>query len=235
MQKRTRILLIGRGRLAKHLTHWVGLYPELSLVQWNRSEPVSQLYDLISACDSIWLAISDSAIENFYLTHLKGKDKTVVHFSGTYYHPQLFCAHPLMSFTSELYSEKFYRQIHFVIDNSERLTDIMPYFENAFTRLSAEQKKLYHALCVVAGNLPQLLWSQAEHFFNQLQIPNGASHLYIQQITENYLSLKKGALTGPLVRGDQITIQNNIESLTVSPLLQKVYLAFHEAVKKDLL
>lgn len=232
MQTRTKVLLIGNGRLARHLSDWSGLYPELTLQQWNRSQPIKLLHDLISGCDYIWLAISDSAIENFYLTHLAGKNKITVHFSGTFYHPELFCAHPLMSFTQELYSVDFYRQIHFVVDNCEQLSEIMPAFENTFTRLTADEKKLYHSLCVVAGNFPQLLWSQAEKLFGQLQIPTRASDLYIRQITDNYLNLKGQALTGPLVRGDEPTIESNIESLRIAPQLQRVYLALREFKKE---
>jgi hypothetical protein len=230
-----KVLLIGNGRLARHLHQWSKSFDLLSVRQWNRSQPITLLPDLIQDCDFIWLAIKDDAIQKFYLDHLSDrKNKKIVHFSGSFYHPQLLCAHPLMSFSNELYSEELYRQIHFVIDNCAQLEEALPFFQNTFTRLSPEEKKLYHALCVISGNFPQLLWAQTEKIFGQLKIPTQASEVYIRQITSNYLSQKEAALTGPIVRGDRRTIESNTEALNVAPALQGIYKAFSQIEPKEL-
>ena len=72
-------LLIGSGRLARHLEHWVHLNkptshsislaestPEQKLLIWNRKDSIEQLNELSESADIIWLAISDKSIVPFF-------------------------------------------------------------------------------------------------------------------------------------------------------------------------
>ena len=75
-------LLIGSGRLARHLKH---LSVENSLNSsvenshyhyWDRSQSVQSLSPIIKSVTHIWLAISDQSIVPFYEQHLANKTKS---------------------------------------------------------------------------------------------------------------------------------------------------------------
>jgi hypothetical protein len=223
------ILLIGSGRLARHLAHWQTLNQNShQLLTWSRKEPVSELMSHLEKKPLIWLAISDSALIPFYNEYLAGKNLKVVHFSGALHHNSMMSAHPLMTFTETLFENSFYRKIHFTVSNCNELQEALPGFKNSYSKIFAAEKPFYHALCVAAGNFPQLLWNEVFRDAEHLKIPAEAFETYIRQVTENFIAQKSAALTGPLVRKDQVTIEKNIEALERDKKLQSVYKTFAE-------
>lgn len=221
------ILLIGSGRMARHLSHWNSLISNPNtLLFWNRQQNTAQLQSALNQCDQVWLAISDSSLVSFYETHLATTGLPVTHFSGAFHDERMTCAHPLMSFPQTLLPDTTYPKIHFVINGASSLHDLLPNFSNSFSILDAEKKALYHALCVLAGNFPQLLWNEVAQQMDILKLPPAALDLYIRQITENYLIGKESAITGPLVRKDFNTIEKNISSLKSHHKLNQIYTSF---------
>lgn len=221
------ILLIGSGRMANHLKHWNSLLDQPNrLLFWNRSQDTETLNKNLNQCDLIWLAISDSAIIPFFEEYLKNSKKAAVHFSGALSDERLLCTHPLMSFPQSLLPNDVYAKIHFVVNGVEKLQEALPGFTNAFSALSSDKKSLYHALCVLAGNFPQLLWNEATREMKNLNLPQEALDLYIDQITKNYLLTKEKSLTGPLVRKDYVTIEKNISALHDAEKLKNIYITF---------
>lgn len=236
MHNESSILLIGSGRLAKHLKHWNQLTGHTArLVTWQRNQDISQLKQYLNEKPLVWLAISDSSIIKFYEEHLaldvSGQNLRVVHFSGALHDSRLISAHPLMSFSENLFADSFYDQIHFVINNCENLQEALPGFKNPFTKIMSAQKAFYHALCVISGNFPQLLWSEIFKEADKLGIPEEAFEIYIKKITENFIELKEAALTGPLIRKDNITIEKNIAALENNLKLQNIYEIFAKEFK----
>ncbi|OFZ28737.1 MAG: hypothetical protein A2622_06545 [Bdellovibrionales bacterium RIFCSPHIGHO2_01_FULL_40_29] len=220
------ILLIGSGRLAKHLQHWNSLLEKPNtLLTWDRSQDPHALVKYLNQCHIVWLAIRDSAIIPFYETHLAGSDIPVVHFSGALTDRRLSWAHPLMSFPEGLLAQYVYHSISFAIGANTDLDQLLPGFKNSSFIVSDEHKPLYHALCVVAGNFPQLLWNEVDKSLAQLQIPDLAFQNYLSQVLQNFLTLKEKSLTGPLVRNDHLTINKNMASLNGTKL-QTIYAAF---------
>ncbi|MBC7467576.1 MAG: DUF2520 domain-containing protein [Bdellovibrio sp.] len=220
------ILLIGSGRLAKHLFYWNSLLEKPNqILTWDRSQDPHLLNKFLNQTTVVWLAISDAAIVPFFEKYLVGHDNRVVHFSGALHDPRLISAHPMMSFPSELMSESAYAEISFGITGASDLAAILPGFKNSFFVISAENKALYHSLCVVAGNFPQLLWVETEKKFSELQVPEKAFRTYITQVLNNYLALKKKSLTGPLIRKDVATVEKNQAALSGSKL-KSIYHAF---------
>ena len=229
MHTNSPVLLVGNGRLAKHLKYWNQLVqtPNQILV-WNREHSQDLLKNYIQQSSTIWLAISDSAILDFYNQHLADTDKTVVHFSGALHDERLISAHPLMTFANELFDKTVYEKIHFSITGTDSLQKALPSFANSFSQVSGENKSLYHALCVLAGNFPQLLWNETLKEFRNLNIPDSAVETYIQQVSANFIQQKEKALTGPLVRKDLKTIESNLQSLNKKPVLKNIYTNFNE-------
>jgi hypothetical protein len=222
-------LLIGSGRLARHLEFYLTQL-EIPFSTWNRKEEIKDLENLISSSSHILLAISDSALQNFVEAYLKGLNKAIVTFSGALQIDGAISAHPLMSFGPELYSFEDYKKIHFVITGAERLNEILPGFENPFSVIKPEEKPLYHAMCVLGGNFPLLLWHQMAEGFRKMGLPKEAHKIYLEKITENFNRNGIKALTGPLVRRDLETIQKNLKALDGNPY-KNVYAAFVEAYK----
>lgn len=221
------ILLIGSGRLATHLKHWNSVLNQPNqLLTWNRSEDLSALQDHLKKSSLVWLAISDSSLTNFYEDHLVNLSYPVVHFSGALHDSRMLCAHPLMSFPSEFLPNTVYSQIYFALTGCELLSKALPGFNNKFFLLDAVNKSLYHSLCVISGNFPQLLWLETLKNFKKLNVPSEAVDIYIKQITENFINLKEKALTGPFVRKDEKTIESNLSALKENSKLYSIYQTF---------
>jgi predicted short-subunit dehydrogenase-like oxidoreductase (DUF2520 family) len=223
------VLLVGSGRLAKHLLYWNSLLEKPNQVyQWSRNQSSEQLESYLQKSNIVWLAISDSSLVEFYETHLQSAGKTVVHFSGALNNSKMLCAHPLMSFPSELLPTDVYAKIYFALCNCNNLEQALPSFKNAFKILNSQDKALYHALCVLAGNFPQMLWNEVSEKMQLLEIPEASLDLYIKQITENYLKYKSKAITGPIIRKDEKTILANLESLKNEIRLKSIYSTFNK-------
>ena len=229
MHTNSTVLLIGNGRLAKHLQHWNQLVqtPNQILI-WNRQQSLDLLNTYIQQAAYIWLAISDSAIVDFYNQHLSSANKTTVHFSGALHDERLLSAHPLMTFSNELFDKSVYEKIHFCLTGVNSLQAALPGFTNSYSQVSFDNKPLYHALCVLTGNFPQLLWNETLKEFRNLNIPDSAVEIYIQQVAANFIQQKEKALTGPMVRKDLKTIESNLKSLSAKPVLKNIYNNFNE-------
>lgn len=223
------ILLIGSGRLACHLKQWNSFLEHPSLIEeWNRQQTTIELTEKIKRCQIVWLAISDSAIADFYENHLKISNVTVVHFSGAFYHEKIKSAHPLMSFPHTLFTKEVYSQIHFVIQGVDNLSELLPCFTNSYSSIPVQQKALYHALCVLAGNFPQMLWIETQKEFKKLGLPESALNYYVNQITKNFVDLGASSLTGPFVRKDNLTIEKNLLALQANSQLKNIYKSFYQ-------
>lgn len=227
------ILLVGSGKLSRHLTHWFNLnnrFP-ITFLAWNRHQSQHLLYQHLLTATHIWLAISDSSIVSFYEKYLINYLGTVVHFSGALQDDRIICAHPLMSFPEKVYDENLYSSIYFALTGCEKLSFALPGFNNPFFLLPAELKSLYHALCVVAGNFPQMLWNEVYRLSTLHNIPSAVFDLYIKTIAENFLSMKEKSITGPISRKDNLTINKNIKALSETSL-QPIYQLFAQEFSK---
>lgn len=221
------ILVIGDGRLAKHLLHWCQLL-KIKTSQWSRQNSQSLSLQNI---DYIWLAISDDSLISFYENQIKPilVHQKVIHFSGTVHHDKMIAAHPLMTFSHRLYELETYNKIFFGLTGAENLSEALPGFTNSFFKIKPEDKTTYHALCVTAGNLPQLIWSETQSHFTALKVPEGAVKQYLQQSLTNFFDQGPKAVTGPIVRRDRITIQKNLSALEkISLKLKHIYQSFLE-------
>jgi hypothetical protein len=199
--------------------------------QWSRRETLSSTENLkteIKEASHILLLITDSAINRFFDEHLRASDhKTVVHFSGCLESAQIHGAHPLMSFSKELYSLETYQSIPFVTTSKIPFGQLLPGLPNTSFTISPEQKALYHALCVLSGNFTTLLWQQMSQGLEGLNLPADVHIPYMRQIFKNLELSPETALTGPLARKDLPTVIANVHALSSNPG-QKIYRAFLE-------
>src|SRR4051812_48733010 len=230
------VLLIGDGRLARHLAHY---FNELGLSHraWSRRMHEEgrgpPLEALLHSSTHVLLAISDGAIEPFIAVHPELKSAVCVHFSGSLATPLAIGAHPLFSFAGTLYQRALYERIPFVIDQgAPPLSTLIPGLPNPSFFIAPEQRSRYHALCVLAGNFTTLLWRKL--FFElEAELGIGREHIlpYLESITRG-LAGTAAPLSGPLSRGDQATILRNLEALAGDPF-EPVYRAFVSAYEQQ--
>lgn len=224
--------IIGGGKMAKHFCHYLTLL-KIPFLSWSRTVDAKHLAILIENCNPILILISDAAIEPFINQHPELQKKTLIHFSGQLVSKLTFGTHPLMTFTNKLYPLKTYERIPFILEaESPPFSELLPGLNNPSFSVKSELKAFYHALCVLSGNFTVLLWQK---FFKELentfQIPKKVSHVYLEQIMLNLQLDDQFALTGPLARGDQTTIDANLQALKNDPF-QKIYQAFLETYQK---
>lgn len=219
--------IIGDGRAARHMMHYLTLL-NIPFYQWSRKKN-NDLERCVMASQRILLLISDAALTPFLHQYPILSNKMVIHFSGALNIQNAYTAHPLTSFSEELFDLERYQKIPFFLEiGSPDLTELLPGLSNPQFCIPAELKSLYHSLCVISGNFTTLLWQK---FFKELEqtfnVPKEAALPYLEIITRNLQINHQNALTGPLARGDFITMQKNLEALGNDPIA-KIYRAFIE-------
>ena len=219
--------LIGRGRVATHMARYLEL-EALPFVTWHRAMPSPPEAALASA-ETILLAISDNAIRPFLENHVELSRRPIVHFSGSLVVDGAHGLHPLMTFGPELYDLETYRSIPFIEERGGlTFRELFPRLSNLSWTLDPDDKTLYHALCVLAGNFTTLLWSKAfEDFERRLGLPREALLPFLDQTCRNTSTTGRMALTGPLARSDMETVTRDLQALEGDPYA-RVYRAFTE-------
>lgn len=229
-------LIVGNGRLAQHFQHYFNLL-NIDYLCWNRRDDTeSDFLETINAVDRVLLLISDDAIEPFIRRYdlLNKKNLLVMHCSGALHIDHTIAIHPLNTFSDEKYTLYEYQQISFVMEKSDHsFSDLMPGLQNPHVEISPEKKPLYHAWCVLANNATTILW---KHFFDVMesQFHIQKTHVlpYLQRTCQNIISNNDLALTGPIARNDQITIQKNLKALENTPFFD-IYTALLKITQSE--
>ncbi len=227
-------VIIGAGRVASHFTHYFNLL-KLPFNNWSRAQDPAgkDLSTLVQGDVRVLLAIKDSAIEEFVSMHPCLHGKLCLHLSGHLSTPLAYGAHPLFTFGSDLYELSAYQHIPFILETGgPSFETLLPGLKNQHYTIDKSLKPLYHSLCVLSGNFSCLLWQK---FFSELEktlhLPKEVAFSYLQQIANNLQKDSESALTGPLVRGDKVTIATNLKALEGDPF-QGVYQAFVDMYEK---
>lgn len=212
--------IIGRGRLACHLKHYLAL-EGIAVLQWHRDCKESVEVTL-AGCDVVIIAIKDDEIASWFESHPKIWDKQVIHCSGALSIEQVQGFHPLCSFTENLYDLELYRSIPFICEKGQfSFQEIFPTLQNPTYEIDPAQKGLYHALCVIMGNLPTLLWQRSlELGTKTLKLPPQVFTPLLEKTLTNTLTEPATALTGPIARQDWKTIHHHLSALPDQQLKQ---------------
>lgn len=206
-------LIIGSGRLARHLSFYFSSL-NLSFKQWNRKENSStELSILLSKAKYSLLCINDDDIFNFFLHH-ENHPTQFIHFSGALNIKNILGFHPLMTFGDNFFPISFYPQIPFISSEAqETFHKVFPQLKNPFAHISAENKALYHSLCVLSGNGTTLIWDLIFKQFEDLGLTRETLKPYLKQVTENLITDSKGRWTGPWYRNDIETTRKHLHEL----------------------
>ncbi|NQV15790.1 DUF2520 domain-containing protein [bacterium] len=221
----TPYLIIGNGRLASHISYYFQLL-EIPFLRWWRDSGFD-LGQLISKSSKALVLISDDAIEPFIRQNQQTNNTLLwIHCSGLLDTPLAHSAHPLMTFSDSLYGLETYKKTPFVtVAGATSFPGLFPELSNPFTEIPAGQKAFYHAWCSLAGNSTSMLWQELfSRMEQELGISREMLYPFLNQTVKN-LQQSKAALTGPLTRGDEKSIQAHQSSLKNDPFLN-VYRAF---------
>ena len=230
LQTNVNYLLIGNGKVARHLRHYLS-FLKLPFTTWDRDQDELILVKHAKQATHILFLISDNAIEHFIVEnkYLFNSRALLIHFSGSLVSKLAIGAHPLMTVSESFFTLEEYKAICFIVENNAPTFDILlPGLPNQNYPIATDNKAYYHALCVLSGNFSCMLWQKLftelrEHF----NFPEKVARSYLNNHTFNLLMNYKTALTGPLVRNDQKTIDKNLQALKDDPF-QEIYQKFVE-------
>lgn len=221
-------LIIGDGRVARHFAHYFHLL-HLPYHTWSRrQDPQAEILpELVKSHVRILVLIKDEAIPSFVTSHPCLQGKLCIHFSGHLTTPLAHGAHPLYTFGQDVYELSTYQQIPFILEEGDlAFADLLPGLNNRHYRIPKALKPFYHSLCVLSGNFTCLLWQKMfEELENTFHIPRDIAYPYMHQIVDNLQKNAACALTGPLARGDKVTLESNLKALELDPF-QGIYQAF---------
>lgn len=247
---------IGQGRIAPHIPHLMGFLSS-SCANLNR-EQFKTFLSHASKCKTLealtealqvqgetnknlfiksiifYLSVQDREILNVYhqlkdvLSSMSDCSMSYVHFSGAFYHPEIVGIHPLMTFTKEIkYPQDVYEDLPLKCDHQ----DWVKSYPNRLEYISPEDKPLYHALCVMLGNFPQLLIDLISKKMPEKFDIQDFKYLISYSI-QNVLEAGAKGLTGPHVRKDVETITKHLKALEETEL-QSVYAEMSEIFLRE--
>jgi len=232
----SKYLIIGNGKLAKHIVHYFQLL-DVPIRTWSRGEEGREKISLIDKArgvETVLILINDSEIESFIKKNSFLVDKTLIHFSGAIFTDLAYGAHPLMTFGEVLYTLDFYQKIPFVTDfKGLTFQELFPEFSNPSYPIDPAQKAYYHALCGIAGNFTSILWQKCfSEFKTKFSIERETLFPYMEAIFKNLMMNPEKALTGPFERKDFSTISKHLQALKNNDFLD-IYKAFLKMTFKE--
>ncbi|MCO5112918.1 MAG: DUF2520 domain-containing protein [Bdellovibrionaceae bacterium] len=247
---------IGQGRISPHIPYLMGFlsshFANLNREQFKiflshaskckTLETLTEvLHDLNETNKNLsikniifYLSVQDREILNVYhplkdvLSSVSDCRISYVHFSGSFYHPEIVGIHPLMTFTKEIkYPQHIYEDLPLKCDHQDWVRS----HSSRLEYIPPEDKPLYHALCVMLGNFPQLLIDLISKKMPEKFDIQDFKYLISYSI-QNVLEMGSKGLTGPHIRKDIETITKNLKSLEGTEL-KSVYTEMSEMFLKE--
>jgi predicted short-subunit dehydrogenase-like oxidoreductase (DUF2520 family) len=234
-------LLIGQGKLARHLSFYL-TQKKIAHEHWpdGRNLTAPALKPLFAKSSCVWILVTDRAISELS-TQLRELAPALpqIHSSAASEIPGTLTLHPLQTFGPDLYTLNEYEVVPLTYIKEEwsnhagLKASIQSLILNPSFEISKSDRALYHAYCVMMANFPQLLWTQVTDESNvSIGLERAAFAPILNQATKNFLNLGRAALTGPLIRGDLMTIQRHENALAKSKLLN-LYQSFVTTFKQN--
>lgn len=221
-------LIVGNGKLSKHFQRYFSL-KQISFQLYTRSSGIP-FKEVVKSADKILVLLNDDNLEKFIIEtkpQISG-NQILIHCSGMLSTPFAESAHPLMTFSEQLYDLSVYEKIPFITErNRKTFPELFPDLINPYYEINPDDKVLYHAYCVMSGNFTTILWDELFNFLESRNIPRSAAFEFLKMTSNNLINLKH-PLTGPLKRNDRNVMQKHLQILSDKPL-GKVYKAMVDA------
>lgn len=228
-------LIIGNGRLAKHFCYYFNLL-QIKYYQYQRIDNIESLYRKLTLATHVLLLINDDAIDRFIEDNLLDflDKKIIIHCSGALVSKYAYSVHPLMTFSQYLYDIDTYRNIPFICEKRNlEFAQLLPNLNNKFYYIEPENKAYYHAMCVIANNFTTILWQAVKKRMKEkVGVDFSAMEIILKQTMQNIGDNIDDALTGPLIRKDEKTINKHLAVLN-SDLISTLYKAFDKFYREE--
>lgn len=198
------------------------------------SQFFSQLSSLLQACDTLFLTVPDTAITTLWqeLKQYPIKGKNICHCSGVLsslvldhieqYGACGYSIHPVYAIHDKFHSVEYLPDVYFTIEGDQtnliKITTLIESLGNSVRTMSAENKALYHSASVMVSNLVIGLTKIGAGIFQRCGFDPEFSDkawnsLFLGNAKNICSSGMVNALTGPLERGDVMTIRHHLEVL----------------------
>lgn len=231
---------VGRVVVASRRPEQAGTVAEVLGVE--AASPAS----LVERCDLVFLTVPDGAVASAARDLAWREGQAVVHCSGALGLDALSaaavrgavtgCLHPLQTFPaggSLAQTPALFRGIACGIESNDtslsgRLEAITADLGARPISLEGVDRALYHAAAVLVSNDVVALMAAATRTWTQAGLPDGAAREALAPLllatagNVGRLSLVQ-ALTGPVARGDVVTVEGHLRALTVEPDLRELY------------
>ena len=232
------LAIIGMGKLGRSLSQacldsklpLIGVFDKASPTNLNSQIKIfKDLRTLISAAEVIFLTVPDQEIEPLAISIANLNLPTTAkqfffHCSGandqnilkSLYPANTGCFHPLQAFTQTPVS--FFNTFIAIDGNPlsiELATEIASKFSACAIHVPGKDKALYHAGACILANYLVSLTCVAEDIFSNWHIPRQALFNLLLGNVNNILAAKDtpSALTGPISRGDILTVEKHLQAL----------------------
>ena len=247
-----KIVLIGSGNVATVLGRLISRHQHSvsqvisrevehaqTLAQELNASAVDFNGQLDTSADLYIIAISDSALENFFVNG-DVKNKCVVHTAGSVskdilsgYSNYYGVLYPLQSLRKEMNNIP---SIPFLVDgNSDETTNYIEAFarsiSNDVSRTNDEERLKLHAAAVIVSNFTNHLYAIAEDYcvkenidFDLLKPLISETALRINQVSPSKVQ------TGPAIRKDIHTLDKHLRLFTAHPKLRTMYLRLTDSI-----
>jgi predicted short-subunit dehydrogenase-like oxidoreductase (DUF2520 family) len=215
---RTRIVGPGRAGTA--------LATALTAAGWPVEPVLDRGDDLATAAhgtDLLVLAVPDGAVAEVAGAIEPDSETVVAHLAGSLTldvladHPRRASFHPLVPIPSGPAGAMRLRGATFAVAGDDRVRDVVAALGGAAISVPEEHRVAYHAAAVVASNHIVGLLGQVERIAATADVPVSAYLDLARATIDNVAELgPAAALTGPVVRGDQATIDAHLAALSAA-------------------
>lgn len=189
--------------------------------------------EIVSKSDIIFITVTDTLIPEIWnkIRHMDLTDKIICHCSGSVSseifvgaNPQMVCSvHPMLAFNSRHTSLKAVSEAFFTVEGGERAIDavseILSICGNRFKVITSQNKAKYHAASCFASNFVVSVCYEAEKLLMECGFEKAEAHRALGTLMrcnmDNIISVGcEKAITGPAVRGDAVTIERHMQTLS---------------------
>lgn len=240
--------IVGAGRVARALALGFAPHSKAPPMLWARSVAAPRLADLARQCDVIAIAVSDDAVGSVaddlaamlnddrapFIFHVSGRSGAAILGPLRAAGALTAAIHPAMTFTGDPEVEvRRMAEARFAVTGSspEAVAEarrIVERLGGVPVEIAEERRSLYHAALCHASNHLVTLMAGASRALHAAGADDPAALLapLVRAAMENSLEHGFAALSGPLLRGDERTVESHLDALAADcPALLPAYRA----------
>jgi predicted short-subunit dehydrogenase-like oxidoreductase (DUF2520 family) len=178
------------------------------------------------------LADSDIEWKGKYVFHCSGLHSTESLISLKKKGARVASLHPVRSFARKKTAPDAFEDIFFGLEGKaealKAAKEIVLQLGGRYFILRPEDKPLYHTACSMASNFLVTILDTAVYLLQQAGLTKSvASQILFPLVQGTLQNVKKfnagSALTGPIVRGDKVSVQKQLKALEKFPEVLKLY------------